>query len=127
MKNDLVCQKNSNVHHLAIVPFINQLRQLHNLHDDIQKKIQKRFAFLKIKASEQNDFLQSISNILHVNENLHLTIDQLSQKELYIEIQDKEIDRLAAITFRSQYAAPCLESNEKTATLPTVSIGLSNK
>ncbi|CAF0856299.1 unnamed protein product [Adineta ricciae] len=117
-------------HRKAIVPFINQLRQLHNLHDDIQKKIQKHFALLKIKASEQNDFLQSISSILHVNENLHLTIDQLSQKELHIEIQDKEIDRLAAITFRSQYAAPCLESNqsnEKAVILPTVSTGLSTK
>ncbi|UJR25802.1 hypothetical protein I4U23_007152 [Adineta vaga] len=119
-------------HRKAITPFINQLRQLHNLHDDLQKKIQKRFALLKIKSNDQSDFLQTISDILHVNENLHLTIDQLSQKELHIEIQDKEIDRLGAIIFRSQYSTPCLESNQQsekiliTSTLPSISIRSSN-
>lgn len=43
---------------------------------------------------------------------MHLTIDQIHQNELLIEIQDKEMDRLNLITFRYQYPTPCLEFNE---------------
>lgn len=117
---------------LAIAPFINQLRHLHQLKDETQKKIQKRFALLKIKSNEQNGFLETISTILHVDERLHSTMAELSQQERHIEVQDEEIDRLASIVFRQQYASPCSESNqvksitnsEKTrtrATLPSLS------
>ncbi len=100
-----------NISYSAIAPFINQLRELHNLFDEVQKKIQKRLSILKIKTNEQTEFLQNISDILHGNERLHLTTNKLSQNELLIEIQDKEIDRLASIIFRYQYSTPCLESN----------------
>jgi hypothetical protein len=97
----------------GIAPFINQLRELHYLYDDIQKKIQKRLLILKIKTNDQTDFLQTISDILHGNERIHLKINQLSHDEFHIEIQDKEIERLSSIIFRYQYSTPCLESNIK--------------
>ena len=96
-----------------IAPFINQLRQLHNLFDEIQKKIQKRLSALKIKNNEQTEFLQNISDILHGKEKIHLNINNLYQDELLIDIQNKEIDRLNSIIYRHQYSRPCLESNEK--------------
>ncbi len=96
----------------AIAPFINQLRELHHLFDDIQKKIQKRLSILKIKTNEQTEFLQTISIILHGDEKLHLTINTLNEKEFHIEIQDKEIEHLSSILFRYQYSTPCLESNQ---------------
>ncbi len=68
-----------NINCSGIAPFINQLRELHNLYDDIQKKIQKRLLILKIKSSEQTEFLQKISDILHINEKLHIKITELTQ------------------------------------------------
>ncbi|CAF3625422.1 unnamed protein product [Rotaria sordida] len=100
-------------HRKAIAPFINQLRELHNLYDDIQKKIQKRLLQLKIKTNEQTEFLQNISDILHGNKKIHLKIHKIYQNELLIETQDKEIDRLNSIIFRYQYSTPCLEYNQK--------------
>ncbi|CAF1282899.1 unnamed protein product [Rotaria magnacalcarata] len=100
-------------HRKNIAPFINQLRELHNLYDEIQKKIQKRLLSLKIKTNEQGEFLQNISDILHGNEKIHLRVHQIHQNELLIETQDKEIDRLHSIIFRYQYSAPCLQFHEK--------------
>jgi len=98
--------------YLAIAPFINQLRELHNLFDDIQKKIQKRLLILKIKTNEQTEFLQNIFDILHENEQRHLIINQINQNEFHIEIQDKQIEHLSSIIFRYQYSTPCIESNQ---------------
>ncbi len=102
----------------AIAPFINQLRDLHNLFNDIEKKIQKRLFNLKIKNNEQKEFLQNISNILHDNEQFHLTFNKLNQNEYQIEIQDKEIEYLSSIIFRYQYSTPCLDSNQTSSILP---------
>ncbi|CAF1482554.1 unnamed protein product [Adineta steineri] len=121
-------------HRKVIAPFINQLRELHNLFDEIQKKIQKRLALLKIKTNDQREFLQNISDILHEHDRFHIIIDKLCQNELHIEIQDKEIDRLASIIFRYQYSTPCLELNQiksihennlTRSTIPSTSIRLS--
>lgn len=98
--------------HTAIAPFINQLRDLHNLYDDIQKKIQKRLLNLKITNNDQTEFLQTIFNLLHENENLHLIINQLNENEFHIEIQDQQIQHLSSIIFRYQYSTPCLESSK---------------
>jgi hypothetical protein len=100
------------IDYLAIAPFINQLRDLHNLFDNLQKKIQKRLLILKIKTNEQTEFLQNIFDILHENEKFHLIINKLNENEFYIEIQDKEIEHLSSIIFRYQYSTPCLESNQ---------------
>ncbi|CAM4866513.1 unnamed protein product [Rotaria socialis] len=100
-------------HRKSIAPFINQLRELHNLYDEIRKKIRKRLLSLKIKTNEQGEFLQNISDILHGNEKIHLRVHQIHQNELLIETQDKEMDRLHSIIFRYQYSTPCLEFLEK--------------
>ncbi|CAF0802188.1 unnamed protein product [Rotaria sp. Silwood1] len=125
-------------HRKAIAPFIHQLRELHNLFDDIQKKIQKRLLILKIKTNEQTEFLQNISDILHGNKKIHLKIHEIYQNEILIETQDKEMDRLNSIIFRYQYSTPCLESNQQKltynnennttrSTVPLSSIRLSTK
>jgi DNA-binding GntR family transcriptional regulator len=94
---------------LALAPFINQLRDLHHLFNDIEKKIEKRLLILKIKSNEQKEFLQTISEILHGNEKFHLTINKLNQNEYQIEIQEKEIEHLSSIIFRYEYSPSCLE------------------
>lgn len=95
----------------ALAPFINQLRDLHHLSNDIEKKIEKHLSTLKIKSNEQREFLQTISEILHGHEKFHLIINELNENESHIEIQEQEIEHLSSILFRAQYSIPCLESS----------------
>ena len=95
----------------ALAPFINQLRDLHQLHDDIDRKIHKRLSQLKIKGNDQAEFLRSISAIIHGNDRMHLTTNELREQEFAIELRDREVQRLAAIVFRYQYSRSCSESS----------------
>ena len=93
----------------ALAPFINQLRDLHHLSNDIEKKIEKYLSALKIKSNEQREFLQTISEILHGNEKFHLMINEVNENESHIEIQEQEIEHLSSLLFRAQYSTPCLD------------------
>lgn len=95
----------------ALAPFINQLRDLHHLSNDIEKKIHKHFLALKIKSNEQREFLQTISEILHGNDKYHLVMNELNRTECHIEVQEQEIDYLSSVVFRTQYSTPCLDNS----------------
>ena len=69
----------------ALAPFINQLRDLHNLSDEIEKKIRKHLSLLKIKSTEETNFLEQISPILHQTDQYHLILNRLKQLEFKID------------------------------------------
>ncbi|CAF1163644.1 unnamed protein product, partial [Didymodactylos carnosus] len=100
-------------HRKIIAPFAQQLDELHRIFDTTQKHIQKRLFNLKIKTSEQVEFLRQVSETIHGNEKLHMSIEKVRQVELHVEMQEKEIERLSSIVFRFQYCQPCLDVNKK--------------
>ena len=95
----------------ALAPFINQLRDLRHSYDEMQKKVQKHWSILKIKGSDQAEFLRQLSTSAHGNDKRHLLMEKLRQNELLIELREKEVQRLAAILFRAESCSPGIESN----------------
>lgn len=77
----------------------------------MQKKVQKHWSTLKIKGTDQAEFLRQLSTIVHGNDKRHLLMEKLRQNELLIELREQEIQRLAAIVFRSERGSPCSESD----------------
>lgn len=96
-----------------MAPFINQLRDLHRLQNEIEKKIQKRFLLLKIKPNEQNEFLRQLNEILHGDQKRHLIVENLRQTELFLESQEREIQRVAGRVFQQEFCHFADENDDK--------------
>ena len=90
---------------------INQLRDRQQLQNDIEKKVQKRLVLLKIKPNEQTDFIRQMTEILHGDEQRHLVVEKLRQTEIFVESQEREIQRLAGLVFRDELCRPSDDAN----------------